>query len=183
MASLEQLIELARKTGDRLIIHDPYGDKDLVVMDIVQYKALLRGRVSVADMSEKEFVKKMNRDLAVWESNQDEEDLEPQMEDEQWHSISDVFSQQEAPLSEDQYDPPSFVADELQSYTPVTAFQADQQPIIQEPLPGQQTERVRTQFAELLYEFDESSSGQVKQANLKDPLFDDEPIFFEEPIS
>lgn len=38
---LERLIELARRTGDRLIIHDPSAQRDLVIMDLDQYELLV----------------------------------------------------------------------------------------------------------------------------------------------
>lgn len=39
--SLERLLKLARRTGDRLIVHDPTADEDIVIMSINQYEHLL----------------------------------------------------------------------------------------------------------------------------------------------
>lgn len=39
--SLERLIRLAQKTGDKLIIHDPVNEQDVVLMSVDDYEALL----------------------------------------------------------------------------------------------------------------------------------------------
>ena len=39
--SIDRLIRLARKTGDRLIIHDPSDERDIVIMDLDQYEILV----------------------------------------------------------------------------------------------------------------------------------------------
>lgn len=39
--SLHHLIELARRTGDRLIVHDPVGGRDIVIMSVDAYERLL----------------------------------------------------------------------------------------------------------------------------------------------
>lgn len=39
--SLERLIRLVRKTGDRLVVHDPQAETDVVIMDLAAYETLL----------------------------------------------------------------------------------------------------------------------------------------------
>jgi hypothetical protein len=39
--SLERLIRLAQKTGDKLIVHDPINERDVVLMSVDDYEALL----------------------------------------------------------------------------------------------------------------------------------------------
>jgi hypothetical protein len=39
--SLYRLIDLAKRTGDRLIVHDPVNSRDVVIMDIDSYERLL----------------------------------------------------------------------------------------------------------------------------------------------
>lgn len=39
--SIDRLLRLARKTGDRLIIHDPSEERDIVIMDLDQYEMLV----------------------------------------------------------------------------------------------------------------------------------------------
>ncbi|MFA6307838.1 MAG: hypothetical protein WCS88_00560 [Patescibacteria group bacterium] len=68
---LDKVLELAAKTGDKVIVlsehHDPY-----VVMSIKEYEALLHGPSSVKNLSEDELLSKINRDIAVWKASQDD---------------------------------------------------------------------------------------------------------------
>ncbi|HYE59636.1 MAG TPA: hypothetical protein VEA18_00425 [Candidatus Kapabacteria bacterium] len=96
--SLDRLIDLAKKTGDRLIIHDPSGERDIVLMDIDSYEHLVLGRRSVKKMSEGELLDQINRDIAVWQANREfeeggEEDvIEEAFEGESpWKKAGDVL--------------------------------------------------------------------------------------------
>lgn len=48
--SLDRLIRLAQRTGDRLIVHDPVNGQDIVLLDIASYEQLL------ADKGKEDFV-------------------------------------------------------------------------------------------------------------------------------
>ncbi|MBP9760644.1 MAG: hypothetical protein KBD15_00160 [Candidatus Magasanikbacteria bacterium] len=74
--SLDRLIDLAKRTGDRLIIHDPYTNRDMVIMDVDQYTRLLEGRTSVHDLTSQQMVDKINRDVSIWRSNHEEDEQE-----------------------------------------------------------------------------------------------------------
>lgn len=67
---MDKVLELAAKTGDKVIVlsdnHEPY-----VVMTIKEYEALLHGSSSVKGLSEDELLDKINRDIAVWKVSQD----------------------------------------------------------------------------------------------------------------
>lgn len=84
--SLDHLIKLARRTGDRLIVHDSSGEKDLIIMDIDSYEQLL----DLKTMSDE-------RDFFApepWEKDDLLDDLsadESEAEDSPWHSAADVF--------------------------------------------------------------------------------------------
>jgi len=59
MSSLDRLIRLAQRTGDRLIVHDPVEGQDIVLLDIASYERLLgeEGKAdwpTVADFSEED---------------------------------------------------------------------------------------------------------------------------------
>lgn len=192
MSSLEQLIELARKTGDRLIIHDPQGGRDLVVMDVAQYKQLLRGSEKIADMDERDFVQKLQRDIAVWESNQEEVPAEDEAE---WYKVGDMLEEFGQPAAEepefdhpealpDGWQPSAFQTDAVPPFEPPAAMSADSAPVVHEPLPGQETQRNVSQFAELMYEFTETTEAVQGGSSQGQPTMptDDEPMFFEEPV-
>jgi len=71
-SQLQKAINLAKKTGDRLIVLDPAKeDSAFVVMSIEQYEDLTLGRGSVRDLTEDQLLDKINRDIAVWKSEND----------------------------------------------------------------------------------------------------------------
>lgn len=50
--SIDRLIRLARKTGDRLIIHDPSDERDIVIMDLDQYEMLVDAKSDLEEYIE-----------------------------------------------------------------------------------------------------------------------------------
>ncbi len=74
MSSFDRLIELAKRTGDRLIVHDPYEGKDMVILDVDSYEHLVLGKRSVRGLSERELIDQINRDISIWRANQEEEE-------------------------------------------------------------------------------------------------------------
>mgnify|MGYP006418654341 CR=1 FL=1 len=106
--SYDRLISLAKRTGDRLIIHDPIEGHDVVIMDIDEYEMMVdqRGygtqqhdcdfdqyshdfeRRDVRGMSEGELLDQINRDIAKWRADKEmderwerEEIIEDEIED------------------------------------------------------------------------------------------------------
>lgn len=86
-ANLDRLIKLAKKSGSTLIIHDEIKG-DMVMMDLDTYEEMLDlneeysydghsfGNDDLYEMSERELLDKINRDIGIWRSYQDEEDKE-----------------------------------------------------------------------------------------------------------
>lgn len=67
---LQKAINLAKKTGDRLIIFDKTeSESPFVVMSIEEYEKVALGRAEVRGLTENELVDKINRDIAVWKSD------------------------------------------------------------------------------------------------------------------
>ena len=97
MFSLDRLIDLAQKTGDRLIIHDPVSGNDTVLLDIDTYEHLVLGRKNIHKLSEGQLLEQINRDIAVWRSNKEMDEfgerghaLEEELID---HPLSDPFEE------------------------------------------------------------------------------------------
>ncbi|MFA7662531.1 MAG: hypothetical protein WCX88_01265 [Patescibacteria group bacterium] len=81
--SIKKVIGLIRKTGDRMIIFDQEGFS-YVLMSVEDYEDLLLARSGVAGLTEEELLDKINREIAVWKSNQEDDALdefEPLKED------------------------------------------------------------------------------------------------------
>jgi hypothetical protein len=68
---LERAINLAKKTGDRLIVFDSVRqDSAFVVMSINEYEKLALSKNEVRNLTENELLDKINRDIAVWKNEQ-----------------------------------------------------------------------------------------------------------------
>lgn len=71
-SQLQKAFNLAKKTGDRLIVFEgPKSDNGYVVMGLEDYEKLTIGKSDVRDLTEDELLDKINRDIAIWKSEQD----------------------------------------------------------------------------------------------------------------
>ena len=69
---LQKAINLSKKTGDRLIVFDSAKpDNVFVVMSVKDYENLIIGKSEVRGLTEDELLDKINRDIAIWKSEQD----------------------------------------------------------------------------------------------------------------
>jgi len=68
----KKAIEICKKTGDRLIIFDGLNNSDgYVIMGLNQYEKLLSVESEVRGLTEEELLDKINRDIAIWRSEQE----------------------------------------------------------------------------------------------------------------
>jgi hypothetical protein len=74
---LQKALNLAKKTGDRLLVFDA-KDTELayIVMPISDYEKLVFGHSEVRNLTEDELLDKINRDIAIWKSEQDSVKIE-----------------------------------------------------------------------------------------------------------
>lgn len=84
---LEKAINLAKRTGDRVIVVDEKDDSALVLMGLEEYSDLVNIRDDIFDdgfdiksLTEEELLDKINRDIVMWQEKNKENDLE-MMED------------------------------------------------------------------------------------------------------
>ena len=94
---LQKLIDLSRKTGDRIIAFDQSGQNDpFVVMSVDEYEKIVVGRSPVRGLTEEELADKINRDIAIWKSDQEI--------DENQLSLDKIIAENEVKnLSDDDY--------------------------------------------------------------------------------
>ena len=70
---LQKAINLAKKTGDKLIVFDSSKpDNVFVVLSLKDYENLVLGKSEVRGLTEDELLDKINRDIAIWKSDQEE---------------------------------------------------------------------------------------------------------------
>ena len=71
---LQKAINLAKKTGDKLIVFDSAKPENVfVVLSLKDYENLVLGKSEVRGLTEDELLDKINRDIAIWKSDQEEE--------------------------------------------------------------------------------------------------------------
>ena len=78
-ASLDQIIKLINRTGDRIVVIDKNAASTFVVMGIRDYERLVLTRDKVKDLTENELLNKINRDVAIWKASQEEEENEEEI--------------------------------------------------------------------------------------------------------
>ena len=75
---LQKLIDLSRKTGDRIISFDQSGQNDpYVVMSVDEYEKIIVGKSEVRGLTEDEMLDKINRDIAIWKSDLEVQENSP----------------------------------------------------------------------------------------------------------
>ena len=104
--SYDRLIDLAKRTGDRLIVHDPIEGRDVVIMGVDEYEKIIdnnegfdynsdfdcddcddfdnpfdpREYRDVRGLSSDQMLDQINRDIAIWRAEkEDEEEWERDM--------------------------------------------------------------------------------------------------------
>lgn len=72
---LQKAIDLVKKTGDKIIIFDSINSNSAyAIMSLKDYENLVLGRSEVRGLTEDELLDKINRDIAIWKSSQDEDE-------------------------------------------------------------------------------------------------------------
>ena len=72
---IQRAINLIRKTGDRLLISD-VSENVYAVMALDQYEDLIHERSGVRGLTEDGLLDKINRDIAIWKSDQGPDDYD-----------------------------------------------------------------------------------------------------------
>ena len=162
---LDRILKLAQKTGDRVIIYDKYEGNHFVLMDIDEYEYFSEdsfdAKSNVVGLSETQLIDKINRDIAIWRANRE---LEESIES--GNSLEDE-------LEDDEFDP--FAEDYVSN---------DEWHSVAKVLEDKEEKREEKLYNEVKEEKIEVPKLEIiEQAESEaEPLDDDEPIFFEEPI-
>ncbi|MFH1286475.1 MAG: hypothetical protein ABII02_01850 [Candidatus Magasanikbacteria bacterium] len=207
MSSLDRLFDLARRTGDRLIVHNPEKGEDIVIMNVDEYESLVTDRRDVRELSGGQLLDQINRDIAIWRSHAEEEQqwergrqLEEEVEDsrdpfadvfirnEPWHSAADVIQDRfvEAISNEDGDEVFDF-DEELdwddEDISELESFLESDDVVLSlaEDLPMRDVEENVDEtitMEEIPFEAIDDSLEEIEEK----PLTDEEPVFLEEPV-
>lgn len=95
---LRKAISLAKKTGDRLIVYDSSNQEDpFVVMSFDEYEKMVTTRSEVRGLTEDELLDKINRDIAIWKSEQVFNVSEKNIDESKEQFLADISSISQAP--------------------------------------------------------------------------------------
>lgn len=72
-ASIQKAFELIKKFGDRCIIIDNPSNHAYVVMTLEEYESLMGKHEEISQLTEKEFLDRINREIAIWKTVQEDE--------------------------------------------------------------------------------------------------------------
>lgn len=184
MGSLDRLIDLAKQTGGRLIVHDPIEGRDVVILDVDEYERLVLGKKDVRDLSSGQLLDQINRDIAVWRANKEFDEKcerEEQLEDElmgneldrmcgdnyrdDWHSagsvLEDKYGERFGSEWDEDIDEGEVSEDEIKIED------------IPDFGPSFETEKTNT----IPFQAQENTEMWKEE-----PLIEDEPVFYEEPV-
>ena len=73
--SIEKIIDLIKKTGDKCIVLDSNGEPAFVAMRFTEYENLIENTPSISDLSEEQLLEKINHDIAIWKNNQKDQEI------------------------------------------------------------------------------------------------------------
>lgn len=71
--NLKKIIQLMKKTGDRCVVFDSHANETFVVMSLSEYETLIDKHQEISTLTEIEFLDRINREIAIWKSAQEEE--------------------------------------------------------------------------------------------------------------
>ncbi|OGH60201.1 MAG: hypothetical protein A2725_04845 [Candidatus Magasanikbacteria bacterium RIFCSPHIGHO2_01_FULL_33_34] len=189
--SLDRLINLARKTGDRLIVHQPEKGEDIVIMNVDEYEMLLDNRRDVRNLSDKQLLDQINRDIAIWRANTklEDDDIYDDFVDEEggrdiggsWFSagnvLSDKFDESEIDFTDEVKESEGGLA-EFFDYEGVGNESLSNVKEISKPYEVDE-DMVKDIEPKIIPQKSGEEKNQVWE---EESLGDDEPVFYEEPV-
>ncbi len=176
MSSLDRLIDLAQRTGDRLIVHNPIEDRDVVIMSVDEYEQMLDERSfdftkhDVKRLTSDQMLDQINRDISIWRADKEM--------DQEWENemiLDDEYDDLPPfdPFSEVDYHPAEWhtAGDVLETKFKDTPLEKKNNSGVEFPVePSEEIQHIPFKSEESEIDLTEND------------LEDDEPVFYEEPV-
>ena len=70
MIDIEKVLQLAKKTGDRLIVLDSATGSAFSILPLEDYEKMITGVTNSRDLTEEELLSKINREISLWREAQ-----------------------------------------------------------------------------------------------------------------
>ena len=81
-SQINRVIQLVRKTGDKVVLMDNESEAVLMLMDLGVYEKMLSTSPQrIETLTEEELMEKINRDVAVWRAYNDKDRVEKTAEE------------------------------------------------------------------------------------------------------
>ncbi|MBU4360757.1 hypothetical protein L6278_00085 [Candidatus Parcubacteria bacterium] len=74
MNNINKILNLVKKTNDKVIITDENGEASFMLMPFTEYETIVENKSSVKDLSEKELLDQIDRDIAIWKQDHNDEE-------------------------------------------------------------------------------------------------------------
>lgn len=181
--NLDRLLNLAQKTGNGLIVYDKNEGRHFAIVDIDEYERLLEVEDSscedctdVTELTERELIDKINSDLALWKSKQEEGEYENRnevLEEEMGMNNFDSFSNSDNCLPTDDWHSAGEI---LNKYKPMAENGAENENPTINFLADSDVD-LDDEIKQIPFE----NHGEV-EADRAEKIDGEEPIFFEEPV-
>ena len=200
MSSLDRLMDLAKQTGSKLIVHDPIQGRDLAILSIDEFERLVLGQKHAGsdfrDLSDGEMLDKINHDISIWRARKDDEEewekevkLDEEINNESpfdpfreidshtpaWHSAGSVLENRYGGQWDDDLDSDDTDEDEEEEIDLGSFMGAGGSNEIKiEDIPfGSEQKTTPVPLVE-----NKEEGGGWKE----EPLLEEEPVFYEEPV-
>lgn len=133
MNNFKKILNLIKKTGDKMVVTDENGDSSFVVMPLDEYERIVEGSNELGGLSENELWNKVDRDIALWKQSHNDEfndDVFSEPEKEPWKQESferrDPFTTDDVKLPwEKEDDEDEMSESEKEFFSPELAWQKE----------------------------------------------------------
>lgn len=164
----DRLTRLSRQTGDRIILHDSATGESTVLLNLDEYERLISDKKDVRELSSEQLLDQINRDIAIWRANQ-------QMDEEEEHFSflgTDTDSSESLSKSTQWHQAGNILEGRFGLPRQITAV--EEIPVGVPIIAEESVENIAP--TEVEYREVEQPETQAE------PLSDEEPVFFEEPV-
>ena len=163
----DRLTRLSRQTGDRIILHDSVTGESTVFLNLDEYERLVLEKKDVRELSSEQLLDQINRDIAIWRANQ-------QMEEEEEHFSFLGTDTSPEPQKSTQWHRAGNLLEGR--FGVPRQIEAEELPAIENFSEEPHEVQENKVLSEIQYK-------EVEQAETQaEPLSDEEPVFFEEPV-
>lgn len=183
--NLDRLLNLAQKTGNGLIVYDKNEGRHFAIVDINEYERLLEvddtsceDCPDVGELTERELIDKINSDLALWKSKQEEDEYSNRnevLEDEMATDTFDPFAESCAP-NDDWHS----AGEILNKYKPMEESNESAINFLDEEK-NENEKEIDSEIENEIKQIPFENHGEV-EADDAEKIEGEEPIFFEEAV-